>query len=865
MSEDRLTTLLTQTTLNYTGIDFVRVVDPEDQRVLHVYFVVDPESLVDPFSSSPVSAESIGIVSVSGGESLAEAAVESVANVEGDAGRNVLEITVHEPGDFSRYRLTIDDSRIDRFFKSVEFSFKQGCPSDFDCQEEAAECPPGGDPDFAVDYLARDFESIRAALLEYSAQQYPNWREPVAADTGYMMAEVLSALGDELSYIQDRYAAEAYLETATERRSLRRLARLVDYTIHDGLAAHTFLDLTVQPAAGGIFVSAGNRVWAPVVDGIEPLTFEIGERLSDQRAGAGGGPKTFWVHPNWNEIAIYMPDSAEPGAEIGATEIYLDGAYPSSDVPSGEDPAQFWIGRQVLLRSDPSDPAVPARRHLVSITEVETMVDPLAEGGARDITRISWAEEDALPFELPLAETRLRGNIVPAVSGETYEELFTIGSVPTAPSEATRAVERQGPFDSDRQEGSITYLYSLQATADRGLAYVQAQGVEADDPDGEIADPTPEAELRTAEPEVELQEVDPSSGAEYATPEFWTWQRTLLDATSQSKDYGLDDGTWRSVIGFRSDGERIEHVDYASQQGVTVRFGSPGFGQIPKEGTVFKLRYRTSGGSRANLPQDTITLLTHPSSGATDLSGVLDAVNNPFSITTGVDPESSDDVKMLAPEAFRSVTFRAVREEDFEEIARRLSYVQKAGASFRWTGSWLSAFVTPDPAGSYELSDKRRDYLEQLMDRVRQAGREVLVKDPGFVSLDLEVCICVEPSAYEGQVKEAVVQALTGKPVSTGARGFFDPDAFTFGSPLYRSALEAAIQSVPGVLAVNHMAIRARGVTDKRPFEEMVFEVGANQIIRLENDPLYPERGSLRIHVGVSDGCGCGASCGGSS
>jgi len=59
-----------------------------------------------------------------------------------------------------------------------------------------------------------------------------------------MIAEVMAALGDELSYVQDRDALEAYLETATQRRSLRHHARRVDYDLFDGRAARTWLDLT---------------------------------------------------------------------------------------------------------------------------------------------------------------------------------------------------------------------------------------------------------------------------------------------------------------------------------------------------------------------------------------------------------------------------------------------------------------------------------------------------------------------------------------------------------------------------------------------------------------------------------------------
>jgi hypothetical protein len=59
--------------------------------------------------------------------------------------------------------------------------------------------------------LARDFISIRNALLDFASQRYPDWTEKIEADAGVMLAEIMAALGDEFSYIQDRYAREAYL------------------------------------------------------------------------------------------------------------------------------------------------------------------------------------------------------------------------------------------------------------------------------------------------------------------------------------------------------------------------------------------------------------------------------------------------------------------------------------------------------------------------------------------------------------------------------------------------------------------------------------------------------------------------------
>jgi hypothetical protein len=915
--EDRLTALLEQERpAKVTGIDFVQVVDPADQTVLRVFFLIDPDKLSDPIvimADPPVdvSINTVTIVSISGGERLAAVPVVRATYkrvpLDGEM-RTVLEVKTAEPGDFSIYRLTLIDEpekpvnerkqRFDRFFNGVEFSFKQGCPSDLDCKPPGPECPPETLVDFPIDYLARDFVSIRNALLDFAAQRYPDWMEKIEADAGVMLAEIMAALGDELSYIQDRYAREAHLETATQRRSLRHHTRLVDYPIHDGLAAGTFLDLTVKTSVGGgTLVAAGKRVWA-LGQGEPPIPFELGEGLNDQsktlltflfsvglefqgdldagnfsaqlrqqfesqhifvadtpapdvsvqevgkrwlishpvveflvekeddKLNIFGVGRQFWVHASWNEMPVHLPDASKPCLPVGATELFLRGTFPTpKQIPAGEKLEEFWIGKWLLLKTDPEDPSVQARRHLIRVVKVEHTTDPLNIENNKpiEITHIQWEEAQALPFEMCLGDMVVHGNLVFATAGETVTEFFTIG----AKKNVSRAVERQGPLDEIACRRSVTFLYSLKQTEAQGLGWV--------------------GELQDAKPEVELQEVE-ADNLPLPKPQIWQWQRTLLDARSFEDAFTLDDGTWRRVIGFRRIGEVIEHVDYASGSGFTIRFGDGEFGRTPPNETVFRVRDRTGPGTKANLPADTVVNLRNPEDETqADLTSVLDAVTNPLPITSGVDPEDAAVIKQIAPEAFRAITFRAVRPEDYAEIAERLPWVQRAGARFRWTGSWLSAFVTPDPLGSFELSPEHRTELENLMDCVRQAGREVFVRNPRFVNIDLEIKICVEPFAYAGQVKTRVLEALVGRKGVRPTKGFFDPDNFTFGTPLRRAALEAAIQDVAGVRGVERMCLRARGITELREFVELTFNVRHDQVIRLQNDLRFPERGSLRI------------------
>jgi hypothetical protein len=903
--EDRLTLLMNQfqpqgPPPEVTGIDFIQVVDPSVQTRLRIVFLIDPAILADPIVNAAdlpieVPPAAVEIISVSGGERLARVPVVRAIYRQVNGGwpgadpRTILEIQTAEPGDFSIYRLTLKaveyvfselrlvepeqlETRIDRFFNGVEFSFKQGCPSVLDCRPPEPECPPEDWVDFPVDYLARDFVSLRNALLDFAAQRYPQWGEKIEADAGVMLAEVMAALGDELAYIQDRYAREAYLETATQRRSLRHHARLVDYAIDEGLSASTWLDLTVAndpKLPPGVWVQAGSLVWAPS-QGEASIPFELGLGLwaqAEARRPANDAtvaiPQEFWVHADWNAMPVHVPDEGQPCLPVDSTELFLQGTFPiafdprapeEAQLPEGASSQEFWLGRWMVLQTRPEDPSVPIRRHLIRIAAVEQFVDQLCldeNDNPLSITRIQWEAEQATPFEMCLNDMTVHGNLVIATAGETITEYFSIEQNQDIPANLTdsisQAIARQGPLNDIECQRSVAYRYSLRETEARGLGWLTQEN--------------------TRHPEIDLQEVDAVTLTPLSNDNEWQWQADLLGSTSLQDHYTLEEGTWRRVIGFRRMGETIVHEDYASGDGFTIRFGDGEFASVPAAEKVFQVRYRTGPGTRANLPADTITILANPVDGTvsfnlveinpadpedktvTPLAGEIVAVTNPFPITDGRDPEPAEVIKQLAPEAFRAVTYRAVRTEDYAEIAERLPWVQQAGAQFRWTGSWLSTFVTADPVGAFELSDDRRTELASLMDCVRQVGREVFVRDPQYLNLDLQIRLCIQPFAYPGQVKARVLEALMGKTGLPPTPGFFHPDNFTFGTPLERSQLEATIQAVPGVLSVEQMRLRVRGLIPWQIFDGLTFPVGQNQIIRLQNDPRFPERGSLQIYV----------------
>jgi hypothetical protein len=827
---------------DFTGIDFVQVVDKCDQRRLRIYFVTDPRDLRPPFEevedeevlAEPLTPEHVRIYSPRG--IAPDVEVISCPPDEGvhwdddvQADRRYLEICVREPGDFTEYRLRIDDERVDRFFNDVTFSFKVGCESRLDCAQTLRECTPDALVDFPVDYLARDFVSFRNALLDFAAQRYPNWQRPVEADVGVMVLETLAALGDELSYLQDRHNREAYLETATERRSLRKKARLLDHEIHDGRMASTLLELTVN--SGVTSVLGGAPVW---VAETTPIRFELGNGMADRAT-------LFTVNELWNPggFSVYNFDDDEECLEVGATELFVR----NNPAVFTENTANEWAdGRLLLLRDRPADPSEADRLHVVRVTDVELERDELFNV---DVARIRWASDDALPFAIPFAELELSGNMVPATAGESRTVRFRLGPLRADdPDNVLPAVEREGPLFSratsglsprlnacaDVDDGPTRppiYLLSLPGTEQHGLAF------------RDVAE-----DLRRTNPELNVFEVDEDSGA----LDEWSFRRTLVGESSDDSVFTIEDGTWRRIIGRWIEGVEVVHRDYALGAGYTVRFGDGEFGRLPRPDALFEVQYRLGSGAAANVPAGAVSALQILSESSL-LSPLLAAIRNPFPVTSGVDPESATEIKLLTPEAYKAETFFAVRPEDYGTQAEKLDFVQRAQGTFRWTGSWLSAVTAIDPVDAFELSPERRSLVEALLNCRRQAGRSVIVRDPKFVNVDLTIGVCVLRNAFPGQLRGRLLEALFGTRGLRPRPGFFDPDNFTFGTPLRRSALEAAIAAVEGVEAVTEIALRVHGATDFTDFTALTFDVADDEVIRVENSALRPERGTVEIVI----------------
>ncbi len=138
----------------------------------------------------------------------------------------------------------------------------------------------------------------------------PSWcragRDHNPADVGVTLAELIAYVGDQLSYRQDAIATEAYLSTARLRRSLRRHALLVDYHLHDGCNARSWIQL--QAGADNVALpQAGTRFYSRLT-GMAP---RIAPGTPDDEEALRRDPTVFeplhdaTLYQAHNEISFY--------------------------------------------------------------------------------------------------------------------------------------------------------------------------------------------------------------------------------------------------------------------------------------------------------------------------------------------------------------------------------------------------------------------------------------------------------------------------------------------------------------------------------------------------------------------------------
>lgn len=124
------------------------------------------------------------------------------------------------------------------------------------------------------DYTDKDFDSLRARLFALVQSVFPEWTDHNVADFGNILVELFCFVGDVLTAYQDNQAREAFLPTATQRKSIIGLCKLIGYAPPGARAATADVVFSIAtPVAGDVHIPAGTVVLTE--DITEPVQFQL--------------------------------------------------------------------------------------------------------------------------------------------------------------------------------------------------------------------------------------------------------------------------------------------------------------------------------------------------------------------------------------------------------------------------------------------------------------------------------------------------------------------------------------------------------------------------------------------------------------
>lgn len=129
-----------------------------------------------------------------------------------------------------------------------------------------------------INFAAYDYDTIRAALIDYIRINYPeDFNDWIDSSEFVSIIELLSYLASSLAFRIDLNIRENFLDTATRRESIVRLARMLSYNSRRCVASQGLLKLTRVVTDQNIYDSNGtNLANVPVIwnDANNPDWFE---------------------------------------------------------------------------------------------------------------------------------------------------------------------------------------------------------------------------------------------------------------------------------------------------------------------------------------------------------------------------------------------------------------------------------------------------------------------------------------------------------------------------------------------------------------------------------------------------------------
>ncbi|RZI83918.1 MAG: hypothetical protein EOP38_10825, partial [Rubrivivax sp.] len=366
-----------------------------------------------------------------------------VVQVLAGANATTLKLKITPVGDYSTYLLSTtavglsspDNAlplAMDPLLNALPFKFRPGC-FNLNCTPAERLKPPPLEPE--IDYLARDYDSFRHVLIAAVMRRVPNWSPTSEADLDQVLIDLIAADADEQADYHDRVLSERSIATARKRVSLARHARLMDYHVHQGNQASTWLALQVA-ANVDLPATANDEFGAWTSDHWKDpgaVVFAIPREGARWRQRCFEAVSTLRLYTWGDTVTALAQGSTEadlsalsPLNQVQAEslrDLFL-GKHPSQVLGAGQNDVDAGIDHLLIQEALNPDTGTPngartAQRQVLRllplggpIPRAEALPDPFT---GEWLVRVRWLADDALAQNFCFS-CECSGNIVKDVS-----------------------------------------------------------------------------------------------------------------------------------------------------------------------------------------------------------------------------------------------------------------------------------------------------------------------------------------------------------------------------------------------------------------------------------------------------------------
>jgi predicted phage baseplate assembly protein len=292
----------------------------------------------------------------------------------------------------------------------------------------------------ALSYRIGTYADFRAtmqiALSDAALPALAGLRTREADDATMSLLDAWAVGADVLTFYQERIANEGYLRTATERRSVLELARLVDYKPRPGVAASVYLAYTIDKTTADkskdpTIVPAGAKAQSVPAPGEQMQTFETAEDLEARYEWNALKPRLRLpqniTSTNAAVIAELWVQGTDTKLKLNDRLLFVFGdvqtvspvvrLVQSVEVDQAADRTRIRLQPSVTIGAPPP-PTAPNFRTLYSKLKAPPTLQPANSAKlARNALAVLGTRSDVRPQLLLNIDERLADNFYPAWTG----------------------------------------------------------------------------------------------------------------------------------------------------------------------------------------------------------------------------------------------------------------------------------------------------------------------------------------------------------------------------------------------------------------------------------------------------------------